>query len=75
MLDQGELEQATSLFDDFLRKFGASALRPNALFGKSLSLAGTGNTGQALVVLRQFVEENPRHPLVKDAELIIDELR
>jgi len=75
MLDRGELREATSLFDDFLRKFDGSALRPNALFGKSLSLAGTGNSGQALAMLRQFVEENPRHPLVKDAELIIDELQ
>jgi len=74
-LDQGELEVAARMFDDFLQKFGQSALRPNALFGKSISLAGIGETEQSLTTIRQFVEENPRHPLIKDARLVIDELQ
>lgn len=74
-LDQGNLDAAVGLFDDFLQKFGQSALRPNALFGKSISLAGIGKTEQSLTTIRQFIEENPRHPLVKDAKLVIDELQ
>ena len=74
-LDQGELAAAALLFDDFLQKFEHSALRPNALFGKGISLAGSGKNEQSLSAIRQFVEENPRHPLVKDARLVIDELR
>lgn len=73
-LDQGRLEAAARLFDDFLREFGQSALRPNALFGKSISLAGIGKTEQSLTTIRQFVEENPRHPLADDARRVIDEL-
>ncbi|TNF87102.1 MAG: tetratricopeptide repeat protein [Gammaproteobacteria bacterium] len=74
-LDQGDLEAAARLFDDFLQQFEQSALRPNALFGKGISLAGSGKNEQSLSAIRQFVEENPRHPLVKDARLVIDELR
>jgi len=74
-LDQGELEVAARMFDEFLQKFGQSALRPNALFGKGISLAGIGKTEQSLTAIRQFVEENPRHPLIRDARLVIGELQ
>lgn len=74
-LNRGELEAAASLFNAFLQQFEHSDLRPNALFGKSMSLAGIGKTEQSLATIRQFIEENPRHPLVRDARLIIDELQ
>lgn len=74
-LDQGDLEGAARLFDGFLREYEHSALRPNALFGKGISLAGSGKTEQSLTTIRQFVEENPRHPLTGDARLVIDELQ
>lgn len=74
-LDQGKLEAAVKSYNDFLQKHAQSALRPNALFGKSISLAGIGKTEQSLTTIRQFVEENPRHPLIRDANLIIDELQ
>lgn len=73
-MDQGELDAAVKSFDDFLGKFAGSDLRPNALFGKSISLAGIGRAEQALATMRQFVEENPNHPLVGDARLVIEEL-
>lgn len=73
-MDRGELEAAVELFDGFLREFGDSALRPNAIFGKSLSLAGIGQTEQALAAMQQFIAENPKHPLVEDARQIIEEL-
>jgi len=74
MMDQGKLEQAVKSFDDFLQHYGASALRPNALFGKSLSLAGIGKNADSLATMRQFVDENPTHPLVDDAKKVIDNL-
>ena len=73
-MDQGMLEEAVSRFDDFLQQHGDSALRPNALFGKSLSLAGLGKQTESLAVMQQFVDENPGHPLVDDARKVIDEL-
>ncbi|MDH3387271.1 MAG: hypothetical protein OEN02_05135 [Gammaproteobacteria bacterium] len=74
-LDRGELEAAVKSFDNFLLEFEQSALRPNALFGKSISLAGIGQTEQSLITIQRFIEENPRHPLIKDARLIIGELQ
>ena len=73
-MDQGQLEAAVRSFDDFLQQYGDSALRPNALFGKSISLAGIGQTADSLAAMRQFVDENPSHPLVDDARQVIDNL-
>lgn len=73
-MDQGDLEAAVQSFDGFLQEFAQSALRPNALFGKSLSLAGIGQAEQSRATMQQFVEENPNHPLVDDARRVIDEL-
>lgn len=74
MMDHGNLQQAVKSFDDFLQHYGDSALRPNALFGKSLSLAGLGKKADSLATMRQFVDENPTHPLVDDARKVIDNL-
>ena len=73
-MDQGELDAAVKSFDEFLKQYSGSDLRPNALFGKSLSLAGLGQNEQSLAAMRQFVEENPKHPLVADANQVIAEL-
>jgi TolA-binding protein len=73
-MDRGELDAAVKSFDSFLDEFAQSDLRPNALFGKSISLAGLGQNKQSLVTMRQFLEENPNHPLNDDAKLVIEEL-
>lgn len=73
-MDRGELDSAVTSFDSFLTEFAQSDLRPNALFGKSISLAGLGRNQQSLVTMRQFLEENPNHPLNTDAKLVIAEL-
>jgi hypothetical protein len=73
-MDRGELESAVKSFDGFLDEYGQSALRPNALFGKSISLAGLGKKHQSLATMQLFVDENPNHPLSGDARLVIDEL-
>jgi hypothetical protein len=73
-MDRGELESAVKSFDSFLGEFTHSDLRANALFGKSISLAGLGQNAQSLATMRQFLEENPNHPLNDDARLVIAEL-
>ena len=73
-MDQGELSAAIDAFDRFLATHGDSSLRPNALFGKSLSLAGAGETEAARTTMRQFLDENPNHPLAADARQVIDAL-
>ncbi len=70
-MDRGELDAAVSSFDSFLDDFAQSDLRPNALFGKSISLAGLGKNEQSLTAMRQFLDENPNHPLQGDAKLVI----
>ena len=73
-MDQGHLGEAVRYFDEFLQEYTDSALRPNALFGKSISLAGIGETAQSLAVMQQFIVENPAHPLVGDARMVIQNL-
>jgi TolA-binding protein len=74
-MDQGKLESAVKSFDSFLDEFANSDLRPNALFGKGLSLAGLGRTQQSLGAMQQFVDENPNHPLRGDADRVIEALK
>lgn len=73
-MDRGNLDEAVRYFDEFLQEFTDSALRPNALFGKSISLAGIGETAHSLAVMQQFIVENPAHPLVGDARKVIQNL-
>ncbi len=73
-LDRGELESAVKSYDSFLDEYSQSNLRPNALFGKSISLAGLGQTQESLATMQLFVEENPNHPLNADAQMVIREL-
>lgn len=74
-MDQGDLPAAVVLFDDFLSEYTQSNMRPNALFGKSISLASIGQNERSLVVMRQFIDENPNHPLVGDARQVIKSLQ
>ena len=73
-MDQGHLGEAVKFFDEFLLEYTDSALRPNALFGKAISLAGIGDTAQSLAVMQQFIVENPAHPLAGDAQRVIQNL-
>ena len=73
-MDRGELEAAVKSYDSFLDGYAQSNLRPNALFGKSISLAGLGRTEQSLATMQLFVSENPNHPLHDDALKVIEEL-
>ncbi len=70
-MDRGELEAAVEAFESFLNEYGQSNLRPNALFGKGLCLAGLGQTERSQAAMQQFVDENPNHPLVDDARQVV----
>jgi TolA-binding protein len=74
-MDKGDLPAAVALFDDFLSEYAQSDMRPNALFGKSVSLASIGQSERSLVVMHQFINENPNHPLVGDARQVIEALQ
>ena len=74
-MDKGDLQAAVELFDGFLSEYKHSNMRPNALFGKSVSLASIGQSKQSMAVMRQFINENPNHPLVADAKQVIEVLQ
>ncbi|MGB5327202.1 MAG: hypothetical protein WBO58_03200 [Gammaproteobacteria bacterium] len=74
-MDRGDLQAAVELFDGFLSEYENSNMRPNALFGKSVSLASIGQSKQSMAVMRQFINENPNHPLVADAKQVIAALK
>jgi TolA-binding protein len=74
-MDRGDLQAAVELFDGFLNEYEHSNMRPNALFGKSVSLASIGQSKQSMAVMRQFINENPNHPLVTDAKQVIQALK
>ena len=74
-MDKGDLPAAVELFDDFLSEYAHSNMRPNALFGKSVSLASIGQNERSLIVMQQFIDENPNHPLVGDARQVIEALQ
>jgi outer membrane protein assembly factor BamD (BamD/ComL family) len=72
-MNKGELHLAVSSFNSFLGKYERGNMRPNALLGKSTSLAGLGQKKQSLPVMQEFVSEDPNHPLVSDAKQVISE--
>jgi TolA-binding protein len=74
-MDRGDLQAAVELFDGFLSEYEHSDMRPNALFGKSISLANIGQSQQSMAVMRLFINENPNHPLVADAKQVIEALQ
>jgi len=74
LLDQGELAGAVTAFDGFLDNYSQSQLRPNALFGKSISLAGLGKKQQSTESLKLFIDENPNHPLFPEAKQLLASL-
>ncbi len=69
-----QIEGAVKSFDAFLVEYSQSSLRPNALFGKRISLAGLGQKDASRAILTQFIDENPNHPLVADAKQVLEAL-
>ena len=73
-MNQGQLDKALKSFDAFLDRYANSDLRPNAILGKGISLAGLGQQKESLIEMQQFVVEFPQHPLTPEAQKVIDQL-
>ncbi len=73
-MDKGELKASVKAFSDFINQYASSELMANALIGKGISLAGLGKKAEASVTLKQFIEDNPTHPLIMDAKQILTQL-
>ncbi len=75
LMDNGKLDASQKAFTSFIQQYSNSTLVPNALFAKALCHAGLGKNAAAKASMQQFVNENPNHPLVADAQQVIAQLR
>ena len=62
-------------FESFLDSYPESSLRPNAMLGRGMGLAGIGQGDRSVAGLQQLVDEYPRHSLAEDARQLIAALR
>lgn len=74
LMDKGKLKAAAKAFENFIQLYPKSSLLPNALFAKSLSHAGLGNEPEATTGLSQFIDDNPSHPLIADAQQVLQQI-
>ncbi len=74
LMDKGDLTASVNAFDDFINQYKSSKLKANALIAKGVSLAGLGKNSEAIVTIKKFIDENPTHPLVADARVILTQL-
>jgi len=73
--DDGDLQKAVTALNAFLEEYKESDLRPNAQFALGISQGGMGNVIASKKTLQTFVNNNPKHPLIADAKLVIAELK
>lgn len=71
LMDNGELQASAKAFDEFIHNYQDSSLIPNALFAKSICNAGIGNKSEASATMKLFIDSNPNHPLISDAQKVI----
>lgn len=75
LVDKGQLQQAGESFKKFIDNYPGSDLRPNAQFAVGMTYGGLGQARQSVEAFQAFIRENPQHPLVADAKLVIEELK
>lgn len=75
LADAGDMPQSAKAFDDFLKSYPKSTLKPNAQFGAGLSHGASGQKDKGLAALNGFIKDNPKHPLVPEAQRLIAELQ
>jgi len=72
--EEGNLQKAVTALNEFIAEYSDSELVPNAQFALGISQGGLGKTDASKNTLRNFVDDNPKHPLVADAKQVIAEL-
>lgn len=72
--EDGDLKKAVTALNTFLEEYEDSDLKPNAQFALGISQGGMGDVAASKKTLQIFVDDNPKHPLVGDAEQVIAEL-
>ena len=75
MAEDGDLPGAVAALNSFIDNHATSDFKPNAQFALGISYGGLGKNNEGVNVLKNFVNDNPKHPLVGDAQQLITELR
>jgi TolA-binding protein len=75
LAEKGDLQDAIKALKDFIDTHGNSELQPNAQFALAVSYGGAGDKAASLATLESFVQQHPKHPLVADAQQVINELK
>lgn len=74
MADKGEMTGANKAFKRFIADYPKSDLRPNAQFADAVTMGAMGRLAESAQSFNVFINENPQHPLVEDAKMVINEL-
>ena len=75
MAEDGNLQGAVKALNSFIDNHASSDFKPNAQFALGISYGGLGNNSEGVNVLKNLVNDYPKHPLVGDAKQLITELR
>lgn len=75
LAEEGDLEAAVDALSSFINTYDKSDYRANAQFALGVSYGGLGKTAESVSAFQDFVNDNPKHPLVDDAKQVISELR
>ncbi len=73
--ENGDLPGAIKALNHFVDTYGSSELAPDAQFALGISYAGAGNKKASISTLEAFVKQHPKHPLVADAQQVINQFK
>lgn len=71
LADKGALAEAEKAYAKFINQYPESELLPNAVFAKALTQGASGKKQLAINGMKSFIKDNPNHPLVSDAKLVV----
>ncbi len=75
LADAGKFEQATRALNAFSDSYPDSSLDPNVQFALGLAYGQLGKNAEGVAALESFAKRYPEHPLVSDAEELIQVLQ
>lgn len=75
LADAGKFEQATGALNAFADSYPVSTLDPNVQFALGLAYGQLGKNAEGVAALELFAKRYPEHPLVSDANELIQVLQ
>ena len=75
LAENGDLPAAVTALTSFIEDYSDSDYKANAQFALGISYGGLGKNAESINAFQNFVNDNPKHPLVGDAKQVMVELR